>query len=467
MKIFKMKFIFFLLILESFYFSCFATTINDIAQLNPIIVDKVIIPKSIEEISQLVTNHSGPICMGGGRYSQGGQIATENCLFLDMRNMDKIINLDIKKRKITVETGITWIKILKTIDPKGLSPKIIQSFYNFTVGGSLSVNIHGRYIGEGAIIRSVESIKIILADGSIKEASRTVNPKLFFAAIGGYGGIGIIVEATLNLSENIHLERISKRMDITKYKDYFFNNIKSSKESVLHNADIYPPNYTQINAITWNKTEKPLTIKEKLSLPTKISPLKKSLLTLFSNRNFRKFYRQYLYDPYKYYGHVVAWRNYEISDDVSMLEPLAQKNSIFVLQEYFIPVENFNSFVPKMANILNKHRVNVFNISIRHALTDSESLLAWAQKEVFSFVIYYEQEKFSVDKKDAYKWTSELIDTALEEQGTYYLTYQIIATPTQFIKSYPGSKEYFTFKKLIDPNYKFRNKFFDQYYPSF
>lgn len=445
---------------------CLADTVSDVMQINPITVVKVISPKSIEELQQLIVNHTGPISIGGARYSQGGQIATENCLFLDMQNMNHIINLDIEKQQITVEAGTTWLKILEEIDPKELSIKIMQSFYNFTVGGSLSVNVHGRYVGEGAIIRSVESIKIILADGSIKEASRTKNPELFFGAIGGYGGIGVIVEVTLNLTQNTPLERTSKRMDIEKYKDYFFDNIKNSKIAILHNADIYPPNYTLVNAITWNSTDKALSIKEKLSFPDKISPFKQFLLTSISNDTLRKFFRQYFYDPYKYYSQMVAWRNYEASDDVSALKPLSQKNSTFLLQEYFIPVENFNSFIPKMASILKQHKANVFNISIRHALPDSESLLAWAQKEVFAFVIYYEQGASSVAKKDTYQWTGKLIDAALEEGGSYYLPYQIIATPTQFLKAYPRSKEYFTLKKLVDPLYKFRNKLFDHYYPA-
>jgi hypothetical protein len=43
-----------------------------------------------------------------------------------------------------------------------------------------------------------------------------------------------------------------------------------------------------------------------------------------------------------------------------------------------------------MVSILNKHHVNVINISIRHAHQDSGSLMAWAHTEVFAFVIYYQ-----------------------------------------------------------------------------
>ena len=67
------------------------------------------------------------------------------------------------------------------------------------VGGSLGVNVHGRYMGLGPVIMSVRWFRIVLADGSVAEATREDNPELFFAAVGGYGGLGVIVEVELDL----------------------------------------------------------------------------------------------------------------------------------------------------------------------------------------------------------------------------------------------------------------------------
>jgi FAD/FMN-containing dehydrogenase len=436
-------------------------TVNDITQLNAIVVDQVVAPTSIEDVSRLVGGHQGPISIGGGRYSQGGQTATENALFLDMRHMDRIVNLDVEKHQITVEAGITWRKIQEAIDPHDLSLKTMQSYSNFTVGGSLSVNAHGRYVGEGPIIKSVESIVIVLADGSVKEASRTKNTELFFGAIGGYGGIGVIVQATLNLAENTHVERVAKTMLVLAYKDYFFHNIRNSKNAVFHNADLYPPTYTQVNAVTWNTTDKPVTVPERLAPQDTLSPLQQSLLQWISDGPLGKRVREYVYDPSQYAGKRVEWRNYEARYDVIGLEPPSREKSTYVLQEYFIPVEHFDAFVPKLAGILNDHNVDVLNVSIRNALPDKESLLSWARSGVFSFVIYYEQGVTDDDKKAVHVWTSELIDAALAEGGTYYLPYQIIATKEQFLKAYPNARKYFALKKRVDPDYKFRNKLWD------
>ena len=58
--------------------------VNDITQLNPIAVERVVVPKTVDEIRDLVRSHRGPISIGGARHSMGGQIATESSLFIDL-----------------------------------------------------------------------------------------------------------------------------------------------------------------------------------------------------------------------------------------------------------------------------------------------------------------------------------------------------------------------------------------------
>jgi FAD/FMN-containing dehydrogenase len=52
----------------------------------------------------------------------------------------------------------------------------MQSYDNFTVGGSLSVNAHGRYVGLGPIVLSVKSIRLVLADDTPHSKRKKVAP---------------------------------------------------------------------------------------------------------------------------------------------------------------------------------------------------------------------------------------------------------------------------------------------------
>lgn len=184
-----------------------ALVVSDVSQLNPIHVSEIIAPTTAEEISEAVRHHAGPISIGGARHSMGGQIATDGALHLDMRRFNRILDFSPDRKTVTVQAGVRWRGIQELIDPADLAVKIMQSYATFTVGGSLSVNGHGRYVGLGPLISSVKSLKVILSDGSTIEASPTHRADIFNGVIGGYGGLGIITEATLELADDVKVRR--------------------------------------------------------------------------------------------------------------------------------------------------------------------------------------------------------------------------------------------------------------------
>lgn len=439
--------------------------VNDVTGLNPIRVGKVIKPMQSSEIIAAITQSTGPISIGGGRYSMGGQTAYENSLHIDMRSFNKVLSFDEGGKTITVQPGITWRDVQEYIDPFNLSVRIMQTYSNFTVGGSLSVNVHGRYIGEGPLIKSVESIKLILANGKELVASREVNSDLFYGAIGGYGGIGVITEATLGLAENVKIERKTRLMPVAEYKDYFFEKIRGDANVVFHNGDLYPPDYEEVLDISWYKTDKPLTNEERMiarNIEYKWTPIAADFV---ADYDIGKSIRKNIIDPIYYSFDRVVWRNWEASYDVAELEPESRKEKTYVLREYFIPVENFDSFIPVMKDIFNRNNANIINVSIRHAHPAPENYLSWARKEVFAFVVYYQQGTDQASIDNVKKWSIEMIDAVIEWDGAYYLPYQIFASKEQFAKAYPRSSEFFALKKKVDPDYRFRNALWKQYYP--
>jgi FAD/FMN-containing dehydrogenase len=439
--------------------------INDVTQLNPIEVSNIITPESLEEIVAKIRGGSGPVSIGGGRFSQGGQAAYHDSLHFDMRKFNHVINLDPEKKEITVQAGITWRDIQEYIDPYNFSVKIMQTYANFTVGGSLSVNSHGRYLGEGPLVKSVRSIKIVLADGSIINAAPDVNADIFYGAIGGYGGLGIIVEATLQLTDNEKVKRVATAMPVTRYKDHFFKEIRNDKNIIFHNADIYPPAYEDVMDVSWYRTDDPLTDEERLTPRDKEYSLAPKVTAFVADYDFGKTVRQYVIDSYIYSSDVVVWRNKEASYDVKELEPTSRAEKTYALREYFIPVENFDIFVPKMREIFQRNGANILNVSIRHAHKDPGTLLAWARNEVFAFVVYYQQGTTAEAKEKVKAWSIEMVNAAIDAGGTYYLPYQVYMTQDQFERAYPRANEYFKLKERLDPDNRFINQLWAHHYP--
>lgn len=438
-------------------------TVNDVTQLNPINVYAVATPSTTADLQDALRKTSLPISIGGGHFSMGGHTASPGSLHLDLRGMNRVLEFSPAERLIRVQAGIRWCDIQRFIDPHGLSVKIMQTYANFTVGGALSVNAHGRYMGLGPVVLSVRSITLVLASGEVREASPQQNSELFYAAIGGYGAIGIIAEAELELVPNTRVQRNSVKMATKDYPAWFDVNVRGRKEITFHNADLYPPLYNRARAVTWTETDLPAD-------KPRLQPLNRAYLAELyflwsvSESPFGKWRREYLLDPLLYRKKKVHWRNYEAGYDTAELEPLGRTERTYVLQEYFVPCTRMDEFVPKMSAILAKHRVNTINISIRHALADPGTLLSWARGETFAFVLYHKQRTRDNARERVGVWTRELIDAVLECGGTYYLPYQLHGTHEQFHRAYPRAKELFALKRELDPEYRLRGALWDKYY---
>jgi FAD/FMN-containing dehydrogenase len=438
--------------------------VNDITRLNPVRVWAVAAPSSVEEVRDAVRRADGPISIGGGHFSMGGQTASPDSLHLDMRALNRVLSFDPMNRRIRVQAGIRWCDIQRFIDPHDLSVQIMQTYANFTVGGSLGVNVHGRYVGLGPLIQSVCSIVVVLADGEMVEASPERNKEVFYGVIGGYGGLGVVVEAELQLTDNSRVRREHQTMPVSAYARWFRENVRSHVDAVFHNADLYPPHYTSCRAVTWRKTTNAVTVPHRLQPMRRHFPLQRYFYWAFTETASGKWRRQYLLDPVLYRTRPVHWRNFEAGYDAAELEPASRAHSTYVLQEYFVPVARFDEFVARMAEILARHRVNAVNVSVRHAFADPGSLLAWAREEVFAFVLYYKQRTRDNARARVAVWTRELIAAALDFGGTYYLPYQPHGTREQFLRAYPRAPEFFTLKQKLDPGHRWRNALWDAYY---
>ena len=416
-------------------------------------------PRSTVEVSDAVGEWPGAISVGGGRFSMGGQIAYPESLHLDMRQMNRVLSLDPERRTVRVQAGISWRDLQDALDPHDLSVSIMQSFSNFTVGGSVSVNCHGRYVGRGPIVNSVRGLQLVGADGSVLELDPS--SEVFRAVCGGYGGLGVVTEVELDLETNARLRRVVEDVDLETYPTRF-HDLSQDHRVVLHNADLRPPDFDTPRMISWLATNSPVTVPERLIPRERDYARNRAAIWAVSElpggARLRRTMEERLLKE-----EVVVWRNYEASLDTDSLEPTTRLFSTYLLQEYFIPVGNFLTFARSMAGILKRHNVNALNVSIRHSPTDERSLLSWAPTEVFAFVLYYKQRTTGRARRHAESWTRELIDAALEHGGRYYLPYRLHATPSQFARAYPECAAFRRLKARLDPHGKFRNMLWDKY----
>ena len=443
--------------------------VHDVTRLSAVRMARVATPRSVDELSAAVRSSTGPVSIGGGRYSMGGQTATPEGLQLDLRQLRGVVALDTNARTITVLAGTTWREVQEAIDPHGLAVQVMQTYNTFTVGGALSVNAHGRYIGHGPVSSTVRSIRMVLADGSVVTASRTQRPELFRAALGGYGAVGVIAEATLSLAQNVKVRREDETMPVAAYHAWFRAHVRDDSTVIFHNADIAPDQYDRVRAVTYRRTSEELTTADRLRPRDQSNWVTPAAYAVFSTPGVGPWMRQWLIEPaaYRVGGrNPVTWRNYEASYDVSELEPPSRLRSTYVLQEYFLPVDSLEGFVRAMGAILRDSSVQAVNVSIRHANAEPDPYLTWAPAETFAFVLYHRQPTSSDAMRATGRWTRALIDAALAHGGRHYLPYQPHATRAQFARAYPRARETFAVKAKVDPQGRFTNVLWDLYAPA-
>src|SRR5205809_4543426 len=207
--------------------------VNDVhSQLNRTRVRELLRPRTSDELAEIVHSASRkglPISVSGCRHSMGGQQFATDSICIDARSLARVISFDQERGLIEAEAGIQWPKLIRSyLDAQASKSKqwgIAQKQTGadtFTLGGSLSSNVHGRGLAMKPLISDVESFTLVNADGKSIRCSRDENNELFRLAIGGYGLFGLISSVTLRLVprqilrrlvEIIHADDLPKRFE--------------------------------------------------------------------------------------------------------------------------------------------------------------------------------------------------------------------------------------------------------------
>ncbi len=135
----------------------------------------VVQPASTDELSNVVAaatraGHAVVARGGGMSYTSGYTPSQPGMMLVDMRRLDKIVEINTDDMYVIVECGCTWKELHEALAPKGVRTPYwgpLSGAYA-TVGGALSQNslFHGSGTG-GTAAGSVLGLKVVLADGAV------------------------------------------------------------------------------------------------------------------------------------------------------------------------------------------------------------------------------------------------------------------------------------------------------------
>src|SRR4029434_6015959 len=197
--------------------------VNDVhSQLNHTRVRELLTPRSREQLAEIVRSASRkalPISVSGCRHSMGGQQFATDSICVDTRSLDRVISFDRERGLIEAEAGVQWPKLTRaylyaqanSAKQWGIAQKQTGAD-TFTLGGSLSSNVHGRGLTMKPLVSNVEAFTLTTADGKSIRCSREENSELFRLTIGGYGLFGLIDTVMLGLLPRQKLKLVCRHI---------------------------------------------------------------------------------------------------------------------------------------------------------------------------------------------------------------------------------------------------------------
>lgn len=408
------------------------------------------------------------------RHSMGGQAFDDNALVLDMRRFNHVA-VDPDAMTMTVQPGATWHDIQNILHPR-FAVKAMQSTDIFSVGGSISVNAHGMDHRAGSVAGSIRSLRVMLADGSVKTCSRDEGPDLFRHVVGGYGLFGVVLEAMLDVVDNAvyrTAREIIKSDDFPRYFaevlepnpaiGLFYGHLSTAPGNFLEDMIVY--RYDKV-------ADRPPADQPALGEPDGVG-LKRVIMNLAKwGAPFQafKWFTEKTLEP-EFEACTVArtqamgdgeaclvTRNNPMHDSVPYLfNDLSGETDI--LHEYFVPRGAYNAFIAEAREVLRGQPLPVLNASVR-IVHREDVALTYAPEPAYSLVLYINQPTTEAGNAEMRKLTRALIDVTLRHGGRFFLPYQLHFTGRQLRTSYPELPDFLGAKLRCDPGELFQSTFY-------
>jgi FAD/FMN-containing dehydrogenase len=452
--------------------------VNDIhSQLNRTRVRELLAPRSLSELADVARSaarKSLPISVSGCRHSMGGQQFATDSICIDMRSLSRIVSFDRECGLIEAEAGIQWPELIRgyleaqrnASQQWGIAQKQTGAD-TFTLGGSLSSNVHGRGLAMKPLISNIESFTLIDGNGKSIRCSRIENGELFRVAIGGYGLFGAIGTVTLQLIPRRKLGRVVEIVHADDLAGRFQERIAAGflYGDFQFSIDEKSADFLRIGVFSCYQPladHEPVRAEKNLRNDDWLDLLR--LAYTDRAKAFARYADYYLStNGQTYWSDTNQLSAYLPNYAQKLRDEIGGPESSLVITEIYVPSKDLADFLARAADLLRSHNVQVIYGTVRLIEKDDESFLAWA-KESYACIIF---NLLTVHTPAGIQASATafrgLIDLAIQRGGSYYLTYHKFATREQVSACYPQFKKFLELKRKFDSAERFQSDWYRHY----
>ncbi|PSK95901.1 xylitol oxidase [Murinocardiopsis flavida] len=113
--------------------------------------------------------------------------------------LPKTVRIDAAAGTATVGAGMRYAEIAGPLHAAGFALGSLASLPHITVAGSCATGTHGSGDTRRSLSAAVAGLRIVGADGGVRELSRAADPELLRGAVVALGGLGIVLDVTLDI----------------------------------------------------------------------------------------------------------------------------------------------------------------------------------------------------------------------------------------------------------------------------
>jgi glycolate oxidase len=169
----------------------------------------VVLPGSAEEVQRVVRLCSREglpfVARGHGTGLSGGALPVPGGIVISLARLNRVLDVDIANRRVTVEPGVTNLEITRQVAPYGYYYAPDPSSQQVcSIGGNVAENSGGAHcLKYGFTVHHVLAVEAVMPDGELVQIGSTLpdapGPDLLALIIGSEGTLAVVTKVVVRI----------------------------------------------------------------------------------------------------------------------------------------------------------------------------------------------------------------------------------------------------------------------------
>lgn len=220
--------------------------------------ERVFYPRTVDEVRAVVraAAASGRRVGIAGQGHTFGPLSITDDYMLDTRNLNRIGPVDVERRLVTVESGVSVAELDRVLRRHGLAMPTNVVLTSVRYGGIVATGCHGAGWQCQTISDLVDAMTIVTHTGEVVRFSEaTHGPDVMNAVRCNLGTLGVMHDITLRVEPDFRLTAVDEHLPLSLTDD--LGQLRSFLSGNDYTEVFWFPQASGLWAKSWNRTDAP------------------------------------------------------------------------------------------------------------------------------------------------------------------------------------------------------------------